>query len=174
MLFVLRYLGNRASQQSTSGLSKQKPAFSLINKLCKLSLLPELAMSPLIMQLTTMDLEIRESMSWMFQPLCPQDSIIFKYINHHRQDLFPSRRGLGGGLNPQDFGWWVEGWAPGSGSHTLTCLGAFGIIYCLRFFSFSKGIKNCWQRVIIPTPTFFNKLHFPFLLWPALSIPSCC
>ena len=37
--------------------------FFLINKLCKLSLLPELAMSPLIMQLTTMDLEIQESMS---------------------------------------------------------------------------------------------------------------
>lgn len=52
----------------------------LINKLCTRSLLPELAMSQLIIQLATMDLEIWGSMSCMFHLSCSQDFIISTWL----------------------------------------------------------------------------------------------
>lgn len=60
--FVLQYLGNRGDvlergpEQSTLRLSKQNTSFS--HKQIMQTLLPELTVSQLIMQLTTMDLEI--------------------------------------------------------------------------------------------------------------------
>ena len=77
----------------------------------------------------------------MFQPLCPQDSVISKYVNRHRQDLFPSRRGLGGGLNLQDISWGQRGDRPGVGATRLRAWLHLALFIVYISFLLVKGLK---------------------------------